>query len=258
MVRNLAAQIEVVWPQERPLLAGYALPAAPSVLDLACGTGEATVRMAELWPHAQVLGIDVHEPHLETARRLSAGYGARVSYQLGDAFASELPAASFDLSVCRHMLQAVPEPERVIAEMVRVTRPGGRLHLVIEDYGMMHFHPTPLDADRFWRLGPISFAASTGTDLRVGRKAFTMLRRAGLLDVRIDYLVIDTGRVPREVFARIWEAWRDGYATAIAAHTTLALDEVLAHFDGMIAAIRDPEGYGVWQLPVATGSLPPR
>jgi len=82
---------------------------------------------------------------------------------------------------------------------------------------------------------------------------FGMLRAAGLVAVRVDFVTIDTTRVPREVFAAIWTAWRDGYSEAIAEHSRFTTDEVRAHFDAMIAAIRNPGGYGVWQLPVVRG-----
>jgi hypothetical protein len=41
------------------------------------------------------------------------------------------------------------------------------------------------------------------------------LTELGMRDIRADYIVLDTLRVPREIFARIWEAWRDGYTDAI-------------------------------------------
>lgn len=256
MVRNLAAQAEAVWPQERELLARHAWPRAPEVLDLGCGTGEFAFRFAAWRPEARVLGVDIHEPHLERARARCPGFGSRVRFQTGNAFALDLPADAFDFVACRHMLQAVPDPEQVLAGMLCVTRPGGRLHVLAEDYGMMHFHPTPLDADEFWRLGPMTFAARTGTDLRFGRKAFTLLRKAGLARVRVDYIVVDTQRVPRELFAAVWEAWRDGYSAAIARESRLEAAEVQAHFAGMLAAIRHPDGYAVWQLPVVSGVKP--
>jgi hypothetical protein len=72
----------------------------------------------------------------------------------------------------------------------------------------------------------------------------------------VDYVVVDTLRVPRETFAAIWEAWRDGYAEAVAESSSFSADEVRAHFDDQIATIRDPEGYGVWMVPVVTARKP--
>jgi len=256
MTRTLAAQATATWPQERPIIDSHDLPDAIRILDLACGTGEFTARLAAHFPKAVLLGIDIDERHLARARQRCADAGDRVRFEAGSAFQLELPDDCFDLSVCRHLLQAVPEPERVVGELIRVTRGGGVVHLVAEDYGMMHFHSHRADLDRFWLDGPVTFARRTGTDLRSGRRMYTIMRKAGLTDVRVNYVVIDTLRVDREIFADIWVAWRDGYARAIARETTLVLDDVLAAFNDMINAIRDPDGYAVWQLPVISGRKP--
>lgn len=253
MLRTLRAQAEAIWPQEQELVRRYRLPADAAILDLACGPGELSVRLLELLGEATLLGVDLDPDHLTRARDRCAHLGARARFEIGDAVDLELEADRFDLSVCRHLLQAVPDPMRVLANMARVTRPGGRLHVVAEDYGMMHFAPTRHDTDRFWCDGPIRFGAATGTDLRSGRKVFGLMSEMGLRDVRVDYVTVDTVRVDRELFAGIWVAWRDGYTEAIAEHTDLDRDYVADCFEDMIRCIRDPGGYAVWQLPVITG-----
>ena len=122
MVRNLAAQAEAIWPQERALVARYALPAAGSILDVGCGTGEITLRLAELFPRASILGVDLLRQHLDRARERSNALAERVSFEVADAFELTRLGRRFDLVVCRHLLQAIPEPERVVQEMVRVAR----------------------------------------------------------------------------------------------------------------------------------------
>lgn len=256
MVRNLAAQAQAIWPQEEPIFRRYRLPGEPRIVDVGCGTGEISARLLALFSRSTLRGVDLLESNLAHARARCANHGARASFARGDAFALDFPAAAFDLSVCRHMLQAVPHAEKVVAELVRVTRPGGRVHLVAEDYGMMHFHPTRLDSDEFWRRGPMAFAAADGTDLRSGRKMYAILADLGLADVTVDYVTIDTQRVPRELFAAIWTAWKDGYATAIAEKSGMPLADVLAHWDDMIDCIRNPRGHAVWQLPVIGGTVP--
>jgi trans-aconitate methyltransferase len=67
MVRNLAAQARAIWPQGVPLLRRYALPAEPRMLDAGCGTGEGASRLAELFPGARVLSVDIIDPHPELA-----------------------------------------------------------------------------------------------------------------------------------------------------------------------------------------------
>jgi ubiquinone/menaquinone biosynthesis C-methylase UbiE len=68
MVRGLDAQARAIWPQERELIRRYAIPAEPLILDAGCGTGEGSSRFAELFPQAQVLGVNVIDGHLELAR----------------------------------------------------------------------------------------------------------------------------------------------------------------------------------------------
>jgi ubiquinone/menaquinone biosynthesis C-methylase UbiE len=250
MVRNLVSQAEAIWPQESALFRAYGLAGELEILDVGCGTGEITARLADLYPRARLTGVDLIEHHLDLARTRCAGAGHRVAFQTADAFALPFGAGAFDLVVCRHMLQAVPRPGDAIAEMVRVLRPGGRIHLLVEDYGMIHMAPTRLDTDRFWLEGPPSFGAATGTDLHIGRTGFGHLRRLPLEQLAMHYVVVDTIRVPRETFAAIWEAWRDGYVDAIGTYTRFTRDEAWALFEDMIACIRNPDGYAVWQVPI--------
>jgi len=252
MVRNLAHQANAIWPQEVGIFRGYGLDGDLAILDVGCGTGEITVRLAELYPRARVVGVDLIEPHLALARERTETLEGRVRFERADAFALPFADGEFDLVVCRHMLQAVPRPGEAMAEMVRVAKEGGRLHLLVEDYGMIHMHPTRLDADRFWLDGPPTYGAATGTDLHIGRSGYGRLRALPVEEIGMHYVVVDTLRVPRETFAAIWEAWRDGYVDSIGTHTRFSREQALALFQDMIACIRDPGGYAVWQVPILT------
>ena len=250
MVRNLTAQAEAIWPQEEPIFRRHALPPRARVLDVGCGTGELELRLAALFPEMAFLGIDVEEAHLERARRRCASFGDRVRFQSGDALSLPFEPDRFDLVVSRHVLQALPDAPRSVAEMARVARPGGRLHVIAEDYGMLWCHPTPRDSDEFWQRLPQLFGRAIGVDNHIGRKMFTLLTDLGLHDIRVDYVVVDTVRVPRETFARIWEAWRDGYTDTLAQNTGIPRAEVEDSWQQMIACVRDPRGYALWQVPV--------
>ena len=254
MVRNLAAQAEALWPQEEPIFARNPPPDGALVLDVGCGTGEIIARLARKFPNVSFTGVDLEEAHLDRARAKCARFGERVYFQREDALHLSFTDAQFDLAISRHVLQAVPDAARVLAEMARVLRPGGRLHLIAEDYGMLWCHPTDLDSDGFWQRIPNRYGPAVGCDLHVGRKMFTILADLGLRDVGVDYLVCDTLRVPRETFARIWEAWRDGYTDPIVQHTGVPREEVERRWREMIDCVRDPRGYALWQVPVWTAA----
>jgi ubiquinone/menaquinone biosynthesis C-methylase UbiE len=256
MVRTLAAQASAIWPQEMLLIERYALPPAPRILDAGCGTGEAASRLAELFPRSSVLGVDIVDSSLDLARARFANLAPRLSFEHRSVFGLELPGQTFDLAVCRHVLQSIPFPERVIAELVRVTRPGGYLHLIAEDYGMIHFERAEPDPQAFWNVASDSYSAATKTDLHIGRHVFGMLARLSLEEIKVDYLVVDTLRVPRVTLAAIFESWRDGYVDVIGEMTPVSRESALSCFNQMIAQLRDPKRYAVWLVPVVSARVP--
>src|SRR5262245_51089355 len=255
MIRTLAAQIEAIWPQEKSLLNFYRLPRDARVLDVGSGTGEFSARVAESYPGARVLGVELLAESVEFAREKHAALAPRLKFETGDAFELAQPDNSFDLVANRHMVQSVPHVEKILAELVRVTKPGGRVHVLAEDYTMLHMMSGPLDPDVLWRKGPVEFSQRTGTDSRIGRRAWTLLRAAGLTEVRVDYVIVDTLRVPRRVFANIITAWRDGYVEALAT-SEWSPAVVRQHFNEVIASILNPEHYAVWFVPIVSGMKP--
>jgi ubiquinone/menaquinone biosynthesis C-methylase UbiE len=255
MLRNLDVQARAIWPQEEPLLQRYNLPGAPRILDAGCGPGEIASRLATLFPTAQVLGVDIIDNHLQLARSRYASLAPRLSFAHQSVFELEAADQSFDLTVCRHVLHSIPHADRVIAELARVTRPGGYLHLIPEDYGMLHFQRGTPDPRDFWHEGAAKFGAATGTDLFIGRNTYTILAAMNCEEITADYIVVDTIRVPRETFAAILGAWRDGYAEAIGELTPISRDSAVAYFNQMIANIMDPNGYAVWMVPVVSARV---
>lgn len=256
MVRNLDAQARAIWPQEVDLFRRYALPSDARILDAGCGTGEIASRLAGLFPRAALLGVDIVDAHLDLARSRYASLAPRLSFEHQSVFELKAGDESCDLTVCRHLLHAIPHADRVIAELVRVTRRGGYLHLIPEDYGMLHFQRGALDPRDFWHTAPAAFGSAMGTDLFAGRNTFGILAAMNLEQIRVDFVVVDTVRVPRETFAAIIEAWRDGYADAISQLTPITHDLAVQYFNQMIANIRDPRGYAVWMVPVVSARVP--
>jgi SAM-dependent methyltransferase len=94
------------------------------VLDIACGTGNAALKAAELG--ATVTGVDLAERlvRVAAARAQSAGLDAR--FLVGDAEALPVPDASADVVLSVFGVMFAPDAERAAAEIVRVLVPGGR------------------------------------------------------------------------------------------------------------------------------------
>jgi ubiquinone/menaquinone biosynthesis C-methylase UbiE len=95
-------------------------------LDVACGPGFLTMAFARRCARAE--GIDATPALLERARADAARRGlGNVHFARGDAEALPFPDAGFDVVSCRAAFHHFPHPERVLGEMRRVAKPGGRL-----------------------------------------------------------------------------------------------------------------------------------
>jgi ubiquinone/menaquinone biosynthesis C-methylase UbiE len=258
MIPTLAAQAEAIWPQEQRLLARYGLPDAPQLLDVGCGSGEITARLAARHPAAEIVGVDLLPEMVAFARERHAATAPRARFEVGDALALRFADATFDLVVCRHLTQAVPSAERLASELVRVCRPGGWVHVLSEDYDMIHVETRAGDVDRLWHHVLRTFTKAVGTDERVGRKTWGILQRLGVEELQVDYVTVDPLRVPRATFATIMRSWRDGYAEDMARHASLPRRDVEQLFDAVVAAIEDPTRYAVWQVPIVSGRAPRR
>jgi ubiquinone/menaquinone biosynthesis C-methylase UbiE len=98
------------------------------VLDVACGTGLVSFRVAEtVGREGTVVGTDISGEMVETAQRGAALRDlANARFERADAEALPCPDASFDAAVCALGLMYVPDPVRALCEMRRLLRPGGR------------------------------------------------------------------------------------------------------------------------------------
>lgn len=106
----------------------WKLDAVRDALDVGSGIGHWGMLLASVMPeHVQFTGIDREPVWIEQARAraLARGLGGRFSYRQGEADRLPFPDDSFDLTTCQTVLIHVPDPAATIAEMLRVTRPGG-------------------------------------------------------------------------------------------------------------------------------------
>jgi ubiquinone/menaquinone biosynthesis C-methylase UbiE len=93
------------------------------ILDLGTGTGVVARALAERYPEADVVGIDLSPAMIEEARRkLPQALAPRVDFQVGDAAELVSPDGDFDLVVLSNMIP-------FFDELARIVEPGGRLVL---------------------------------------------------------------------------------------------------------------------------------
>jgi SAM-dependent methyltransferase len=114
------------------------LPEDRNWLDVGCGTGALSQMILGLANPRKVKGIDRSEGFAEVARRKTDP--SKAEFELGDAQALPVESETYDAAVSGLVLNFVPQPDRMIAEMRRAVCKGGTVALYVWDYaGKMQF-----------------------------------------------------------------------------------------------------------------------
>ena len=113
-----------------PFLLGQPLP-DHRVLDLGCGAGFDTLLAAQrVGPNGKVIGVDMTPQMIVKARNNAENLGlVNVEFVLGEIEDLPLPDASFDLVISNGVFNLCPDKPRVLGEVFRVLKPGGRLQM---------------------------------------------------------------------------------------------------------------------------------
>ena len=161
----------------------------------------------------------------------------------------------FDFVVCRLSLQIFSKPEEITSELVRITKPGGRIYLLGEDYDMVVGHPNSREIrDVYEKAG--DYGTRMGMDLYNGKKLFSILREMKLEHIALDFINVDTSNSDRKSFGAMIESWRRFSADTIGRELNIsdeAHDELLAGYDAHLRTINHPLGYAAWTLVAASG-----
>lgn len=113
---------------KRALVAALPLHLAPRCIDLACGTGDIAFLLAEKYPQAEVVGIDLTEPMLDIARQRNRF--PRVSFIQEDMAETGLPAASAEIVTGSYAVRNAPDLKQAFAEIHRILKPKGHVALL--------------------------------------------------------------------------------------------------------------------------------
>jgi ubiquinone/menaquinone biosynthesis C-methylase UbiE len=155
------------------------------VLEVGCGSGVVLRDVARrVAPGGVAIGLDPSPAMLAVARELAEQHGLAdvVELREGDARALPFGDAQFDVVLAVTTLLHVPDGERAIPEMVRVTRPGGRVAVFDRDNdSYIISHPDRTLTRRIVAAGS-DHSAVNGW---IGRQAPRLMAEAGLRDVRV-------------------------------------------------------------------------
>jgi SAM-dependent methyltransferase len=159
-----------------------------AVLDVGCGFGLESIRLAQLvQPGGRVVGLDHSVAFVEEARRRAAAAQIEVAFDAGDAQALPFAAASFDVARAERVLVYIADPVKALAELRRVTRPGGAIALIEPDFDTNSINLS----DRALTRRVLAHECDSGVvNGWLVRDLASMLRHAGFRDVHIDTRIV--------------------------------------------------------------------
>lgn len=226
-----------------------------TALDAGCGPGGITRQIAEVvGPSGHVVGIDLSKARIEQARGSNASYPwcAFAEASITD---TGLQTASFDYTWSQFVFEYLPNPAAALAELRRVTKPGGRIVVSeIDGVGMQNW-PWPAELqDGFARL--IRAAERTGFDIQIGRKLYSLYRAAGLVDVRVHVQALYV--VAGAADARLISDWKVRFETLrpVAEAEFGSVEAYDAFSRKYLEMLEDPDGLKYSILIVTEGRVP--
>lgn len=251
---GLTAQNRLTWPHERPLLRRHGLEPQRSVASVCCGGGHFEMLLAQEMNVCEIAALD-RDPEA-VARAQARAHGLPITFEAGDATELPWPGDAFDFVICRHALQTMSAAVRrdALREIVRVTRPGGRVYLTNEKNSHCTGAPDTRTIDAGFRL-VAALWEDYDMDIECGPEQAGWLRDLGLEDLRVDHMTIPSLSAP-ETFAEVAESWRTTfYDMALAAgwkeHRLRRLNA------GLLAWRRAAlEGLASWPIWVASARKP--
>jgi ubiquinone/menaquinone biosynthesis C-methylase UbiE len=184
---RLQHQADELAPESMAVLDRVGLRPGDSAIDLGCGPRGVIDLLAErVSPGGRVVGLDADRAHLAMASEFVATQGlSGVEIVQGDARHTGLATGSFDLVHARALLVNLPQPAEVLAEMVRLARPGGWVAGLEPDVEAAICYPPHPAFDRLCEIFALAFARD-GADPHFGRRMAGLYRQAGLADVVVE------------------------------------------------------------------------
>ena len=184
---RLQRQADELAPDGAALLDRVGLRPGQAAIDLGCGPrGILDLLAGRVSPGGRVVGLDANPAHTAMAAAFVSGHRLKgVQIVTADAGRTGLRSRSFNLVHARTLLVNVPEPAVVVAEMVRLAKPGGRVAAAEPDTEHALCYPPHPAFDRICEIFPVVFSRN-GADPAIGRRVSELFREAGLTDVVVE------------------------------------------------------------------------
>ncbi len=156
------------------------------VLDVGCGPASDTLQLGQLvGPTGKVFGVDYDQAMIDEAEKRAdqAGMAGWVKHECADSGSLPFETDEFDACRSERLFQHLHDPERTLSEMIRVTKPGGRVVVLDTDWGSFSIDTSEADIER--RLVRF-FAEKQLLNGFSGRHLYHLFKQQNLTDVTVE------------------------------------------------------------------------
>jgi ubiquinone/menaquinone biosynthesis C-methylase UbiE len=175
-IKKLELQAIETAEERIPLYLEVGIKDAKLILDVGCGSGVVTRDIAHL-TKGKVIAVDDSKEMIDVAKNVLKIFN-NVELRVGNAKNLSFKDNMFDIVTCNLLLMWAKDPQKVVNEMARVTKPGGIVLATLEpDYGGKLHWPENQKVDPIFSGKAIM---SKGGDPHIGRKIRALFVRAGL------------------------------------------------------------------------------
>lgn len=155
------------------------------IIDLGCGPGTDTIPLSKfVGITGKVIGIDIDNEMITNANKnaVEAGVVDMVIHKHYDAMSLPCDSDHFDACRAERLFQHLSNPEKVLSEMVRITKPGGWIVVADSDHSSLSIDNSVIDIE--WKLR--RFRTDRYKDGYAGRQLYRLFKRQNISDITVE------------------------------------------------------------------------
>lgn len=155
------------------------------ICDFGCGLGNLINEIYTKYNNAHITGVEISKEQYEVAKKNNKK-NKNVVLINEDVLKSNLPDNCFDITYCRYLLEHVQDPVNVIKEMIRITRPGGKIVVQENDLHNVIYYPEIQGHSKVMNKF-CELQIQMGGDPYIGRKLFSLFNAGNAKNIKLDY-----------------------------------------------------------------------
>lgn len=244
---RLRFQAKTGFGLEKKMFDTFDITPDTDVLDVGCGPAFFAHEVYSEYKPKSLHGLELAENLISIAKRENSDVPA-MSFTQGTVYDLPISDESYDLAYSRFVFQHLDNPEKGVSELKRIIRPGGTVVIEDIDDGLLFIEPAPASYDMVQNTSE-KVQAELGGDRRIGRKLYSMMKKAGFSKVTIKYLPVSSSKIGMEAF--IFAAFGFKFDHLKRSGAT---DEVLAKAkEEFFSLVNNPNAYGSLMIVFAIG-----